>query len=154
MNSLQIDENTGFLESDNANSFNSARKIQFLELAKEFKNQGKFPKVSTICDQININITTFERHLDLDPAFKEAWQEISTHIEYQAISDMHELRTKNPMYMFGLLRYLNPKRWNPDSKMQISVDYRAITGLADKADAVDAEVCPVSAPKTIDVPTE
>jgi len=142
MNALAVDPHTGFLTNENVNGFTADRKLQFLALAQEFKNQNLFPKVSVICDQLNINITTFERHLDLDPVFREAWNEIATHVEYQCISDMHELRRKNPMYMFGLLRYLNPKRWNPDAKLQISVEHNAILPLTEKARAIDADIAP------------
>lgn len=117
MNALQVNAETGFLESPSpANAtFTSDKKVKFLEMAKEFRLKRKFPDVSAICDEVGIDLRSFERHIHQDEAFKNAWNEIASHIEYQAIAEMSDLRQKNPMFMFGLLRYLNPQRWNPAS---------------------------------------
>lgn len=156
MNSLQVDPTTGFLQNNFTShyGFTVDKKLHFLELATQYRKDGKFPKVSAICDQIGINIRSFERHLELDEKFAAEWKEISTHVEYDCISDMSELRKKNPMYMFGLLRYLNPKRWNPDSKLSVQVDIKATDGLIDRAQSVEAEICPASAPQTEGLPSE
>ena len=124
MNSLQVNSDTGFLESPSPSNatFTSDKKINFIEAADKYRKEGKFPRVSDICDVVGIDARTFERHLELDDRFREAWKEVSTRIEYDCISDMSDLRKKNPMYMFGLLRYLNPQRWNPSSNQTNQVN--------------------------------
>jgi hypothetical protein len=158
MNPLSVNSKTGFIESDGVNGFTSERKIQFLELAKDFKTQGKFPKVSMICDALGIHARTFERHLESDEVFREAWKEIATHIEYQCISDMSDLRTKNPMYMFGLLRYLNPQRWNPSENRtapvgNVSIYLNNAKQVSEFRDAEIVDNTPAISPQSIDSPT-
>lgn len=144
-NALIVDTATGFLQNNFTSNygFTAEKKVQFLELATAYRKDGKFPKVSAICDLIGINIRSFERHLEVDEPFKIAWEEISTHVEYDCISDMSELRRKNPMYMFGLLRYLNPKRWNPNDKSSATVNINMFADTVKKiAEYQDASVVP------------
>jgi hypothetical protein len=160
LNALQVDPATGFLEHGGPSNygFTADKKVQFLELAKAFRIENKFPNVSLICDQIGVDIRSFERHIAVDEPFKQAWQEISTHVEYQCISDMSELRRKNPMYMFGLLRYLNPKRWNPNEKpetaININVFSEAIKELPRYKDAEIVDTSPAIAPRQLELPSE
>lgn len=160
MNALHLDPATGFLESASPGSltFDSGKKVRFLELATAYRQAKKFPKVSDICDEIGLNIRTFERHLELDTNFAAAWKEISTHIEYQCISDMSDLRVKNPMYMFGLLRYLNPKRWNPNEKHDVSISLNvfgdAIKELPTYKEGEIVSASPAIAPQTEALPSE
>lgn len=156
MNPLQIDEATGFLTSPgNAQyGFTAAKKLKFIELSQQYRKDGKFPHIATICEAIGINFSTFERHLEQDGQFREMWSEVASHVEYECISDMHDLRKKQPLFMFGLLRYLNPKRWSPDNKMNIQVDFKATDGILNKAQAIDADISPVIAPKMEQLPSE
>lgn len=155
MNPLQIDPATGFLTSPSPTNygFTAEKKIHFLELATAYRKESKFPKVSLICDQLGIDIRSFERHLELDTNFKEAFDEIAKHIEYECISDMSDLRKKQPLFMFGLLRYLNPKRWAPDAKLSITVDNRSVSPLFDRASSVDTDASPAGAPQSNALPS-
>ncbi len=160
MNALTIDPATGFLQSPGPRNtgFTADKKLEFLKLAEESKRRKVFPPVSDICDLIGIDIRSFDRHLVIDSNFKSKWDELSTHIEYQCISDLSDLRRKNPMYMFGLLRYLNPKRWNPNEKQTIDININAFaSALKDAPTIKDAELVessPAIAPQLELLPSE
>lgn len=156
MNALQVDPKTGFLESRNPSgyTFTAEKKVQFLELAAGERAAGRFPNLSNLCDVVGVNMLTVDRHLTQDSAFKSAWDEIVLRVESQCMSDMYDMRLKQPLFMFSLLRRLLPNRWNPDSKLNVTVEHSGISALFDKSKAVEAEACPASAPQLNELPSE
>lgn len=156
MNPLQIDTETGFLESPSIRhfTFTAEKKQRFLEIAHEHRKAGHYPNLGEIADQVGVNIRTIDRHLMLDEQFKSEWDEIVLRTEAKCMSDMYDLRLKQPLFMFGLLRRLLPNRWNPDSRMNIQVDFKSSDGLINRAEAIDVEVSPAAAPNNACLPSE
>lgn len=80
MNQLAVNPRTGYLESPNGVSgrnFDSAKKIQFLELAKKHIDEtGRFPKVTALCNVVGIGHYTLETHLKKDAIFAQDYREI------------------------------------------------------------------------------
>ncbi len=137
MHPLSVNPKTGYLESNVGSSFDSASKVRFLELCREFKaKEDKWPDIGSVCDSIGVTLKTFEKHLQVDEEFRDAWEELTLRGEATLTSKMYDLATKNPMYMFGWLRRWNPQRWNPDFKVNISTDYSQVKGALDGARAV------------------
>ena len=144
MHPLSPNSKTGYLESNVGSSFDSASKVRFFELCREFKEkENKWPDVGSVCDAVGITVRTFERHLQIDEEFRESWEELTLRGEATLTSKMYDLATKNPMYMFGWLRRWNPQRWNPDFKVNISADFSQLKGAIDGAKEVfEAELVP------------
>lgn len=77
MNPLVKNAETGFLEADNEWSFSSNKKKRFLQITKDYiQTFSEFPLTHKICEEVGINLRTFERHLKLDETFKDEWTEI------------------------------------------------------------------------------
>jgi hypothetical protein len=144
MNPLTVDPVTGFLTSINPinNGFTADRKVEFLRIAKEYRDRtGKWPNFGSICQNLGISIMTLERHIKNDPKFGDEFRELTLGGKYQAESDMFNLRTKSPLFMFGWLRKWFPAEYNPEYRHNITVntgELNAINGAVNQY--VDAEV--------------
>lgn len=83
MNALQPNDRTGFLESVNPTSqtFDSARKLAFLQLANEMADNEQAPNLTHICKAVGVTLKTFHNHLHEDEVFRDAWDETRLKIE-------------------------------------------------------------------------
>lgn len=149
MNPLIKNPETGFLESPSPNfaSFDSAKKVRALELAKEMIKRGEYPKQSTIASAVGVYSRTFGYHLQNDPRFKEEWKEVVDMIEDMLVDPMYENGRKPSGYMdrITLLRKLKPEVWNPDRKIQIQTDNAPTKKIFDEfSSIIDAEIVPTS----------
>src|SRR5258707_4768646 len=90
MNALTLDPKTGFLQSrcHVGETFDGIKKQAFLELALNSVNSESTVNIASMCDQIGIGVRTFNTHLVVDPAFKEAWQEVLDRIEERLVTVM------------------------------------------------------------------
>jgi hypothetical protein len=148
MRQLQPNPITGFLESEGQFVFDSNRKVQILNLAKEIRAKGQWPNVYELCKAVGIDYRTFKAHLDIDENFKAAWDEdIKVSATDQLESKMYEYaqRPSGYMHMITWLRKNDPEHWNPDLKLRINVDSPNVKGLMDGAKQIfDAEIVPNS----------
>lgn len=133
MNPLVVNPTTGFLDADNWNSFTSDKKVKFLELADKYvKEQGKWPDLAMLCDTMDIDVRTLDRHLQIDPKFKEAYNGITVRGKWKLESLMYDLSSKSPLYMFGWLRKHFPAEYNPDYKHDVTVNI-SVSGMVESA---------------------
>lgn len=144
---LAVDPVTGFLESRSNNhfTFNAEKKQRFLDLAMNERREGRFPDFGLLCDQVGISMTAVDRHLRDDPKFKELWDEIVLRTDAAVMRDCWDLRKKNPMYLFGLMRRIMPQRWHPEPRQSVSVDINVAGTRLDKSEVYDAELVQRSA---------
>lgn len=134
MNELVPNPVTGFLDAANANSFTNERKLKFLEIARQHVAETKqWPDLGDLCAAVGVGRWTLQRHLKADPAFKEAWDEITLGGKWKLESKMFELSTKNPMYMFGWLRKHFPEEYNPDHKVTVDHNINVLQTLIGKS---------------------
>ena len=141
MNALQIDPKTGYLDADNWNSFGAEKKVKFLELAqRSVKEEGKWPDMAKLCDMLGIDPRTLDRHLQIDPKFKEEFESIKIRGKWKLESLMYELSSKSPLYMFGWLRKWYPAEYNPEYRVTSTVDVNIIGTLSDRAQAIETEI--------------
>jgi hypothetical protein len=125
MNELALNSATGYRESnpDSDYAFNSRRKQEFLELARDIiENHHEYPNVGDLCRVIGISVRTFQNHCASDAKFGEDWRELELKGEATCLSDMYALRKKNPMYMFGWLRARLPEKYDTSRKIEINGD--------------------------------
>jgi hypothetical protein len=104
------------------------------------KQAGRFPNLGAICDSVGVSMTAVDRHIREDSVFKSAWDEIVLRTDAQAMQECWNLRKKNPLFLFGLMRRIMPSRWNPDSKSTVDVNIQMAPQLIHKASAIDAEL--------------
>lgn len=133
MNALQVNPTTGYQESSNcASTFNSERKCQFIELARQIIEEAhEYPNVGDLCRVMKISVRTFQNHLQSDEKFAEDWKELELKGEATCLSDMYSLRRKNPMYMFGWLRARFPEKYDQSRRVELNGDFSWIKKLAE-----------------------
>ena len=141
MNAITVNPLTGYQESPNCNSsFNSDKKVEFLKLAREIIDNHEYPNVGDICKVLDINVRTFQRHLEIDEKFAEDWRELELKGEATCLSDMYALRKKNPMYMFGWLRARLPEKYDSSRKVEINGDLSWVKKLNDAISTVNQPI--------------
>lgn len=154
MNALQVNPETGYQESSNSDfTFNSKRKQDFLELAREIiEDHHEYPNVGDLCRIIGISVRTFQDHVVHDEKFGADWHELELKGEATCLSDMYALRKKNPMYMFGWLRARLPEKYSPTAQNQLNPDFSWLKKLVDavKPPVVATEAEITSTQKAID----
>ncbi len=154
MNEIALNPATGYQESSNSSfTFNSQRKKEFIELARQVIEEGhEYPNVGDLCRIMDISISTFHNHLAADGKFAKDWHELELKGEATCLSDMYALRKKNPMYMFGWLRARFPGKYDPTRRVEVSSDFswlkEAITKEKPQVIATEAEI--ISTPKATD----
>src|SRR5579863_8949724 len=133
MNALQVNPTNGYQESSNCSyAFNSTRKQEFLQLARDIiENHHEYPNVGDLCRIVGISVRTFQNHCVSDEKFGEDWHELELKGEATCLSDMYALRKKNPMYMFGWLRARLPEKYDTSRKIEISSDISLIKKLSE-----------------------
>ena len=157
---LIINSTTGFLDRSTDNSFSvfsSDKKTKFIEMASEISRiQGIIPNINDLCKVIGVDQSNFYKHLNMDSAFKNAWQQCLLNVEAHLQSKMTEFAQRPGNYMDRItaLRRIAPERWNPEYKVTTEVSHTYLGGLVDKAGALEAEVCPVNDPKLVEPPSE
>lgn len=145
MNQLQPNSQTGFLESKSPNSFtfDSAKKVAFLELANKFADQEEAPNLNQICKTIGIGLRTFYDHIEADYEFKQGWEEVLLKIEDGLQRSLIRSGMKGAQgttaAIFWLKNRFN-KRWN-DGTGQSSQDLASIkNALGLNTGFIDAEI--------------
>jgi hypothetical protein len=141
MNPLQINPTTGFLDSPSVNVFGSDRKVQFLNVCKDYrKTNRRWPDFGLVCEEMGITRTTFERHLKSDPKFAEAFRDLTLGAKYQLESNLFDLGTKKGFEALIWLRRHFPEEYNPDYKVTVDVNPAITSQLLDKAQAFEADI--------------
>ena len=149
---LQINPESGFLESTGKHIFSSAMKFRALELAREnLEMKGEMPDIPATCKALGIKHNTFYDHLRVDEEFKAQWEEVLDVCEQELVKTMYANGRKPSGYMDRItwLRAHRPGKWNPDFKLNINTDGAQVKGVLDAASTViDAVI--VNEPKSID----
>jgi hypothetical protein len=161
MNALQVNSETGFLESTgNAGSaFDSSRKVQFINLAEEhFEKTGTMPDLVSLSGVVGVHPRTVDNHLREDEVFAQAWRNIRLKGKWKLESKMFEYGLTKSGYMDRItwLRKEFPEEYNPDIKIISNSDYSIVKSLADAFNSVNkptviaTDAVITSTPKTID----
>lgn len=142
---LIVNPSTHFLESPSLSlsTFSSDKKLKLLEIAKDISiKQGIIPNINTLCELVGVDVTNFYKHLKIDSAFKDAWNQCLLNVEANIQTKMAEFayRPGNYMDRITVLRRIAPERWNPEYKVTASVDVNLMTNLIDRAKSLDAEI--------------
>lgn len=147
MNQHHIDPKTGFITSENRNSFTAEMKVKFLAMCQEYVDKQEYPNLNYICKMLGIHVNTFYKHKDTDDAFGEGFDEIETQIE----NILNRSLISNGQKANGVgasafwLKNRKPKRWsdNPAGNQPV-IDFGALKKLLDssKSLAIDAEIVP------------
>ena len=122
MNALQVNPTTGFLESISISNstFDSKRKEDLLATAEKcFQATGTMPDITTLCAAIGIEPRTFQRHLEFDEKFKEAWDNLLLKAKWQLESKMYEYAKGKSgyMHMITWLRRNFAAEYNPEARI-------------------------------------
>jgi len=144
VNALQVNPQTGFLESRSAyhNSFDSDKKVKVIELVNQFAQEGKWPRLSVIAKAADVGAQTIRDHLASDPEFKSAFEEAMVPVEDNLVDNLWA-QGKNANGITAnifLLKSRWPDRWG-DKSSTLSVDVGALKELSRRAEGfIDAEV--------------
>lgn len=149
MNRLQVDPATGFLTSDNHNSFNADMKVSWLKMARECSTQERYPSIAKLARSVGIPIHTFYDHLKQDKEFAIAWKEIISETEEMLVEHMVE-NGKKGNGIAGTIFWLKnrvPERWSDKPEIQSTDQFAWIkTLLSSNKQYIDADI--------VDTPTE
>lgn len=140
---LRPNPETGYLESNRLSSFDSAKKVRFIELAKEAAMNKHIPNLATLSQAVGIAIRTYWDHMAKDPKFAEAWRDVEDICEANLVDCMYEYAQRPSNYMDRItwLRAKRPERWHPEFKVTISQDSAYTKGLVDMVKgAIDADI--------------
>lgn len=145
VNPLVPDPKTGFLQShDNqGRTFTAEKKVKFLSIINEYINKKQYPLIHSVCDSLGIAVRTFDKHVEIDPAFGEAWREIKARLHSVFTHEMG-IKALNPngfMANVAILRYLENGTFNGESRVIHSTDNASAKAVNDRLkDAIDAEI--------------
>lgn len=148
VNALQPNSETGFLETDSINAFDSDKKLKLIQAIQECSDRGKWPGISRICKSLGISATRFYEHLDVDVEFKRAYDEALLALEDSLVDNLvRQGEGANGVTAnIFLLKNRWPKRWNEN--YQVSVDAGAVKGfIQSNSTFIDAEFVPNKALK-------
>ena len=138
-----INPETGFLENPAyATDFDSARKLQFLEIYKS-NGLGLF----RTCRQLGLSCSTVHKHYSIDPKFKEAFDEAKKEYadELQATSRINALNPRSVIERIFQLKALFPGVYG-DAKnssevvVNLNLDLDAILSARNRTNVVDTEM--------------
>jgi hypothetical protein len=157
VNPLSVNPVTGFLESSSPQrqTFDSDRKLRFIQLAQEHIDKGLVPDIPAISKVIGITSRTFYNHKEDDPEFREKWEEIENQLEAKLVGNLWD-QAKKPNCVAAnifLLKNWVPQRYSDNPGMnQNRLDFSWIKQLADvitvnKPAVIEAEVVITSTPK-------
>jgi len=152
---LKANSVTGFLESNRESSFDSVRKVKFLELAKQAAENHAMPDVASICRHVGISTRTYWAHIDVDPKFAEAWEEVVDICESGLVTKMYEFAQRPSNYMDRItwLKNMRPQRWDLEHRVRIVHDSRPQNSLIDSIKtAIDADIVGELGPATENAP--
>lgn len=140
---MKVNSETGFLEGNASNAFDSERKIKFIEQARKIREAGGWPSINSLCKAIGISERTFGVHLQVDAVFKETWEDIVHGAADALESKMFEYAQGKGgyMHMITWLRANRPGKWNPDLKVIVNADSPALKSVTNLAkDAIEADI--------------
>ena len=140
---LSVNPETGFIESGSVNAFNSDKKLQFLNVCKEYRAKNReWPDFGLVCDEMGIAQTTFERHLKQDSRFAQEFRNLTLGAKYQLESNLFNLGRKKGFEALIWLRKHFPEEYNPDYKVTIQADTSITKRLLEDSQVYDAEIVP------------
>jgi hypothetical protein len=144
MHELVPNAQTGFLESVSpANyTFDSARKVKFLELANAAIEQGHYPAIHKICDAVGITHRSFDIHVKQDEKFGEAWDEIKRRINSSFTTDLSKkANSKNGIVAtLAILKYNESGSWLDSRKVQFSSESSNMQRILADIPVIEAEI--------------
>lgn len=138
-----VDQATGFLESNAwLDAFNAPKKQTFLALLKE--NGLKFWRT---CAELGVKGDTVHKHLAIDPAFKDAYEQVKTEFydELEGISRINALNPKSVIERIFQLKAAFPSKYGDNkqaapSQITINIDGEMIRQASERARIVEAEI--------------
>lgn len=143
MNALTKNPETGFLESKSRihASFDSDKKVRFLEILRQCAEEKTWPRISDICKIVGIGSQTFFDHLKADAEFKRAYEDAVSPVEDQLAENLY----KQGMNANGITAniFLLKSRWSErwGDKQQISVDIGNVKDIFRRSETViEAEI--------------
>lgn len=145
MQALQVNADTGFLESQSAaglRAFTSDKKVMLLDRARQIRDDsGKWPDLGMLCDSVGIDPRTLERHLKIDQKFAEQFRDVTLKAKWKLESGIYDLSGKNAMYALIWLRKHFPEEYHPEYKVSLTHDPKRTDELVRKAgEYTDAEI--------------
>lgn len=147
MNALQPNARTGFLESVNptVQTFDSASKSAFLQLANDMADAEMAPNLTQICKKIGITLKTFHNHVREDEVFKDAWDETRLKIEDALQRSLVRSAVKGAQGTTAAIFWLKNRaseRWN-DGNPQLFLDSSQLKKIIGGSDQfIDADIVP------------
>ncbi len=138
-----VDQATGFLESNGwLSAFDATRKTAFLSLLRT-NSLGLYKT----CAQMGLSVHTVNKHYQLDPEFKKAYDELE--IEYtsdlEAVSRQNAMNPKSVIERIFQLKSLLPAKYADGKResglvVNISIDPEVIRKAAERSQIVEAEI--------------
>lgn len=139
---LQVNPETGFLESPSVNGFTSDRKKLFLETCTRIRKETKsWPDFGSVCESLGVAHQTFDRHLKDDAKFREEFRGLLLGGKWQLESNLFNLGTKKGFEALIWLRRWFPEEYNPEYQRNPTVNVNILVDKANKLDQyVEAEI--------------
>lgn len=126
-NALVVNKETGFLESPSPSGnytlhktyFNSAKKLEFLNLVDECISNKNYPSLHNICETLDIGMSTFEWHMKNDRAFNAEWTERKIRLRslYTVELGNKAMSKMGTLANLAMLRYLESGTWLPETRV-------------------------------------
>lgn len=146
MRALQPNPETGFLESVNpatTEAFDSAKKVRFLQLARQCADERQLPDIPKLCDAVGTKYNTFMEHLQNDEVFRNAWNDVKARLSFGFANELSiKAKSKNGIIAnLAVLKYLESGSWRDDQKVIFNGDNSSIKAIMSSAKQVlDAEI--------------
>lgn len=137
-----IDPKTGFMESNAyASAFDAQRKEKFLDV---FKNNGL--GLYRTCRALGLSTSTIHRHYQIDPVFREAFNEAKTEYsdELEATSRVNALNPKSVIERIFQLKALFPEKYGEQktsgaTQIVINFDGKTLEMSKKRAEIIDTQ---------------
>lgn len=137
-----INPETGFLENPAyISGFNSARKLQFLEV---LKNNGL--GLYRTCKAIGVKYDTVNKHYKIDPVFKQAYDQAMTEYidELEATSRVNALNPKSVIERIFQLKCLLPEKYGQENRptsinVAINLDGNMLNLMQKRTETIDVD---------------
>lgn len=144
-NKLTVNPKTGFLESvsPNLGTFDSNKKVRFIQLATELAERGEYVNPHTLCKAVGIALRTYMNHMSIDERFKAAMHEAKAIEEALLVERLHGMtkRANGFMPIMARLRDLNGPRWHDQRRVIHEADNASIKTLNERIDTyIDADI--------------
>lgn len=137
-----IDPQTGFLESNAyLSAFDADRKLKFLEI---FRRNGM--GLYRTCAAIGLSVHTVNKHYQIDPVFKAAYDEAKVEYtdELEAVSRENALNPRSVIERIFQLKALKPERYADQknlgsAQITINIDGKLIEEARKRSEVLDVE---------------